>query len=57
MPGLLAQEASREIRGSPWDVAGPVVSDRPTILVSLSAEDTGSLQRVAWETVVGRGRD
>lgn len=42
--------APREITGAPWNLAGPVESTAPTVLVSLSAEDAEFLQRVAWET-------
>lgn len=41
--------APREITGAPWDMAGPVESSQPTILVSLSAEDAEFLQRIAWQ--------
>jgi len=41
--------APREISGTPWNVAGPVESAQPTILVSLTAADAEFLQRIAWK--------
>lgn len=40
--------APREIAGAPWDMAGPVESSQPTILVSLTQEGAEFLQRIAW---------
>jgi hypothetical protein len=41
--------APREITGAPWNVAGPVESSQPTILVSLTPADAEFLQRIAWK--------
>jgi len=43
--------APRELRGAPWDYAGPVESSAPTILVSLSDADAQFLQAIAADVV------
>jgi hypothetical protein len=47
--------APREITGGPWNVAGPIESPQPTILVSLSPADAEFLQRIAWRVAQGNG--
>jgi hypothetical protein len=51
LTGLSPVGAPRELAGTPWNFGGPVASDNQTILASLSEEDAGFLQRLAWETV------
>lgn len=46
----------RELRGTPWNLRGPIESDRPTILVSLTEETATYLQEVAWEVVQSAAR-
>lgn len=46
--------APREIMGAPWNVAGPVESSQPTILVSLTPADAEFLQRIAWKVASRR---
>ena len=43
--------APREVWGQPWNGAGPMESDTPALLVSLTAADAAFLQEVAWEVV------
>ena len=43
--------APRELIGVPWDFGGPVESESPTVLVSLSAADAEFLQGVAANVV------
>jgi hypothetical protein len=43
--------APREITGAPWNVAGPLESPQPTVLVSLSPADAEFLQRIASQIV------
>lgn len=43
--------ATGEASGNPWNGSGPIDSDVPTKLVSLSKDDASFLQRVAWEVV------
>jgi hypothetical protein len=41
--------APREVWGEPWNGRGPIESDTPTLLVSLSPRDAAFLQQVAWK--------
>lgn len=47
--------APREVEGLPWNYSGVMASDRPTVLVTLPAEDAEFLQHLAWEVVTGEG--
>ena len=47
--------APREVWGAPWNGAGPMQSDVPTLLVSLSPDDAAFLQEVAWAIVTQQG--
>jgi hypothetical protein len=41
----------REVWGQPWNGAGPMESEIPTLLVSLTPGDAAFLQEVAWAVV------